>query len=579
MRAPLSLARLALVTGIAFGGAPPEAARAQAVACNPSTNVPSYSYQEVFDSVDASSFSIAPRMNDLGDVAIWVQVGNQGGPNSSCLAYHSGIETRTVLCTQSVDAGSDVSSLTPPLDLNRRGRVVIGGLKAGSSLSRVLVVPRTGPHLFSEFEGYPREIDDAGNVAYVSPLSLSLVGAFSGFGGFAALAAPGLYDDGFFASGSGHVLYFAGSTLVGRISNTFAGGIPPIESEASPGSVTRIDRTGGFAYYDFGFQQIFRRLSPFGGDVLVADQDDPASPVFGEAAKLGCSVALLGGARGVCRGGTRDREFCDPFPPGGGNECAATGGFCESGVRGLFLWQGGPTVPLLLEGDPLFGSTIQSFITDTLLPPLHIEGNLAGQILFGVKLADGRDLLVRGDPAGASASAPSGPTACGGAACTFELQPSGFSGVGASGVPIYVSFGGVASPDGGAAEDEALTGFDYAVGPGAPRFAGVQVPFPLSNGQEAFVLEVGAASFPIVAGEQFDLTAVDLDGVAAFSLRGIETGEPVDPEEVVTGVTFVAEAPVELTITAVVVPEAGAAAASSAALLALAALARRRRSA
>jgi hypothetical protein len=269
MRGPHVLTVLATLTGVALVGRLPAGAQAP-VACNPSADVPAYSYTEILDAADVPSLQpIVPRMNDLGDVAILVPFGDEAGLNARrCLARHSNRVTRTVLCTQSVDPASDVNRLEATLfdldlDINNRGTIVITSGRVGSSLHRILVVPRNGPHTLSDVEGFPQEIDDRGNVAFSSPPSGDLRGALAG-GGFVDIAAASL------------------------------------------------------------------------------------------------------------------------------------------------------------------------------------------------------------------------------------------------------SFGGVPSPGGGSA-GEALVGFDYAVAPGAPRFASVQVPFPLADGQEAFLLEVGAASFPLAAGEQFDLTTVDLE--------------------------------------------------------------------
>lgn len=564
MRGSLSLLLLAMVTGAALGTSLPGTVQAQG-ACNSSSGVPAYSYTEIFDATDGPAF-LQARMNDLGEVAMLLYLSDELGLNAPrCLVRHTGLTNRTVLCTQSVDPGSDVNRLET-FDINNRGAIAIAGGRFPFTFYRFLVIPRSGPHTFVEAEGTRPELADDGNLAFEDLSTGALRGYRPASGDFVEIAAPGVYQQHLTSAPGGvlHLSSFSGGQIV-RIRDAFTGS-PTLESEPSPGNAGPIDRAGGFAYRSSAFSGIARRLAPFGNDVTVIDYADPAAPLwdaFTAFAKLDCSVALEGPARGICSGGPRDREFCDPFAAV--DACVRPDGFCRYRLPGLFRWQGGPIVPLLLEGDPLFGSTITQLTI--------YEGNLAGQILFSVILADGRNLLVRGDPAGASASAPAGPSSCAGPACTFAAQPSGFTGLGPAGVPIYVSFGGLPSPGGGSA-DEALAGFDYAVAPGDPRFASVQIPFPLPNDQEAFLLEVGAASFPLVAGEQFDLAAIDHDGVATFSLRGIDTSQPVDPEDVVSGVTFVAEAPVEFTVMAVV-PEPRAWAAGAAALLALLALATR----
>jgi hypothetical protein len=112
-----------------------------------------------------------------------------------------------------------------------------------------------------------------------------------------------------------------------------------------------------------------------------------------------------------------------------------------------------------------------------------------------VRLADGREVIVRANP-GTSVSFPALPTSCTGVSCRFGLTPQGWLGV-------------------------------------------------RPNGDASFTLRVGQASFPLVAGEQFDLTQIDPLGVAAFSIRGIDPGEQLDPEDpmaFVTGATFMRSA-------------------------------------
>jgi hypothetical protein len=182
-----------------------------------------------------------------------------------------------------------------------------------------------------------------------------------------------------------------------------------------------------------------------------------------------------------------------------------------------------------------------------------------------VRLADGRELIVRSQGAGASGS-PVLPTSCTGVSCRFGLQPQGWLGVRPNGVPLYF-------------DPDIATGYDYSLDEGDPLFASVIVPEPLPNGDASFALVVGEESFVLEAGEQFDLTQVDPLGVATFSIRGIDPGEDLDPEDpmaFVTGATFMEEREANVTMTAVV-PEPGAATLGAAVLGALATLSRRRR--
>jgi len=103
-------------------------------------------------------------------------------------------------------------------------------------------------------------------------------------------------------------------------------------------------------------------------------------------------------------------------------------------------------------------------------------------------------------------------------------------------------------------DPDVAIGYDYVLESG-PNFASVTVPEQLPLGDDTFLLEVGQASFVLLAGEQFDLTAIDALGVAAFTIRDIDAAEGLDPDNplaFVTGVTFVEEDEAEVTMTSIV---------------------------
>lgn len=83
------------------------------------------------------------------------------------------------------------------------------------------------------------------------------------------------------------------------------------------------------------------------------------------------------------------------------------------------------------------------------------------------------------------------------------------------------------------------TGYEY-VSTG-PLFRSVLVPGTLPNGDSEFQLKVGGNLFDLTAGTEFDLTTIDANGVASFSILGIDTSEmldPVNPTAFVTGLSF-----------------------------------------
>ncbi|MCU0670898.1 MAG: hypothetical protein MUF70_16335, partial [Myxococcota bacterium] len=376
--------------------------------------------------------------------------------------------------------------------------------------------------------------------------------------------------------GGGRLFYNAPQRLVGSVENAL-GPSPSlttfvIDDAFSSSSVPTPNRFGAFVYSTA--TEIRRRLNVGGVDFVAGDPEfiiettgSPDAPIVTSLATLAgpCKVALLGFARGVCRDGPSDGLICDPddflpdpCPDGPGG---AIDGYCEKDVQGVYVHQAGTYAAVARVGDSMAGSTASVFYAFG--GPQLFTGSTAGHIFFPVRLADGRNVIVRADP-GASFQVPVMPTSCAGLACDFDLEPQGWIGVGPNGVPIYF-------------DPDIATGYDYEIAPGDPHFASAIVPEPLPNGDASFTLLVGEESFPIEAGEHFDLTQITPLGVAAFSIRDIDPEEQLDPEaHFVTGVTFMEEREAKVTMTAVV-PEPGAMALGAAVLGALATLSRRRR--
>lgn len=81
------------------------------------------------------------------------------------------------------------------------------------------------------------------------------------------------------------------------------------------------------------------------------------------------------------------------------------------------------------------------------------------------------------------------------------------------------------------------TGYDYAIGAGDPNFASVLLP---DVGDGVFDVIIGNTHNIVLAGQQFFFGQ---GGVAAFSVRGIETSAGLDPNNTnafITGLTFTA---------------------------------------
>ncbi len=589
------LLSLALATSIGSILAVAEAAAQGGIACLPLTRGPDYSFEKVLDIAEA--VPLGPLLpNDRGHALIPAVPADAA--SGLCLLRHRGSQTEPVVCTQSIDPTSPFSNLGD-VDWNERGVIAVRGtLHAsfpGSQTSHIQVIEPNGAifalptyysHTPSGRKDYPA-ITREGDVFYRNEAGDLLL--------FDA-TLPG--DDksrrvingqtiaitGVEPAVEGKLYFNATPNRVGTIQNALAplpqgqssAPFTTFEVEDAPFGVPTPSRFGAIVY--FGETDIRKRFDVGGVDYVAGDPEfiieSPLAPgsedapinTFDAALAGPCKVALKGIARGLCDGGPSDGLVCDPDESpdpcftglGGPND-----GYCRGPVQGVFVHQAGTYAAIARLGDPMLGSTVQGFSTLDGFPVF--AGTNAGHIFFPVSLTDGRQLIVRAQGVGA-AGAPALPTSCAGVSCRFGLEPQGWLGVSPNGVPLYF-------------DPDIATGYDYTLDEGDPLFASVIVPEPLPNGDASFTLIVGEASFPLEAGEQFDLTQIDPLGVATFSIRGIDPGEELDPEDpmaFVTGATFMEEREANVTMTAVV-PEPGATALGVAMLGALATLARRRR--
>jgi hypothetical protein len=560
------------------------------IACLPMMRGPDYSFEKVLDVAEAYPLALLP--NDRGHALL---VADPAGTDGRCLLRHRGATTEPVVCTRNIDDESPFTSIQEA-HWNEGGTIVLRGSVfgiPGSSQSQIQVIEPNGAVFALSTGTFPQKrdpvISGAGNVFYVqdqagSGLLQRYVPTLAGNDKSETIPdANGVVGALFRAQPSsveGKLYFSAPGGVVGSVQNalnSLTGPPPPLPyytaytvADAFSNVVATPNRFGALLYYTA--TEIRKRFDIGGTDFVAGDPEfiiettaAPGVPIVTSGAALAgpCKVALSGHARGLCTQGPHDGLVCDPdeFP-----DPCSTGiggpddGFCQNDVQGIFVHQAGTYAAIAREGDAMLGSTVQDFFNSV---SFFVVGSNAGHIFFPVRLTDGREVIVRADP-GTSVSFPALPTSCTGVSCRFGLTPQHWLGVGPNGVPLYF-------------DPDIATGYDYSLDEGDPLFASVIVPEPLPNGDASFTLIVGEASFPLAAGEHFDLTQIDPLGVAAFSIRGIDPGEELDPEDplaFVTGATFMEEREANVTMTAVV-PEPGAMALGAAVLGALATLSRR----
>jgi hypothetical protein len=81
------------------------------------------------------------------------------------------------------------------------------------------------------------------------------------------------------------------------------------------------------------------------------------------------------------------------------------------------------------------------------------------------------------------------------------------------------------------ADPPVAAGYTYELTGDVPNFASVLVPAPLPNGDAEFVVEFNGASHPLTAGVRFRFTDYLPAGVRAFTIRGIDLDEALDPND------------------------------------------------
>jgi hypothetical protein len=90
--------------------------------------------------------------------------------------------------------------------------------------------------------------------------------------------------------------------------------------------------------------------------------------------------------------------------------------------------------------------------------------------------------------------------------------------------------GGAGSP--GRTIDPAIaSGYTYTIASGETNFAGVRIPAPLPGGDATFEIEFAGFSDTITAGVAYNFTALAPTGVDTFTIRGIDPGEALDPDD------------------------------------------------
>lgn len=89
-------------------------------------------------------------------------------------------------------------------------------------------------------------------------------------------------------------------------------------------------------------------------------------------------------------------------------------------------------------------------------------------------------------------------------------------------------------------DPEPATGYSYSST--NINVIGVTIPYPLAGGDQDFILSFAGRSYPIQSGIEFNISAIIPEGVASFTIEGIDPGAGIDPNNprgFVTGLRFI----------------------------------------
>jgi len=215
----------------------------------------------------------------------------------------------------------------------------------------------------------------------------------------------------------------------------------------------------------------------------------------------------------------------------------------QSGAFNLYKTDvsGAPATTVIKAGDAIGvdGVTFERVLAGSLDSQ---SINDKGQIAFLARLTAGNrsfNAILRADPVqGVSPGTPLLPVNVGGGSGGsggWLFRPS---------LPSNPGGGSIPAPRRGVTrwiDPDIAVGYDYAVSPGGPAFESVQIPAPLPNGDNTFVIEFGNQTYPLVAGQRFLFEEHTPGGITSFRISGIDVSEALDPsspQAFVTGLTF-----------------------------------------
>jgi hypothetical protein len=148
------------------------------------------------------------------------------------------------------------------------------------------------------------------------------------------------------------------------------------------------------------------------------------------------------------------------------------------------------------------------------------------------------------------------------------------------GFSVPVIAGGFGTTDPVYIDPVIATGYDFAVT--GTKFRSVLIPAPLPHGDASFELQFDGHSVPLLAGTAYDFSALEPGGVTAFSIRGIDPSEMLDPTNplaFVTGLIFTDAGIANVTMTPVPEPSSTVLCGAAAAVAAFATRRRERKQA